>query len=415
MYVSICSRFVSRALRSSKNVQKLQELGEEGLIWANDSASQFDVGKYQLVHHPRRTTPEKDRALTVTIGGTAIVPKASAKYLGVFIDSQLKFKEHVEYASGKGVAASAALSRLSNPSSGMPQSYIRRLFIGLVAPRMEYALGVWYNPVREAEGRKSRVGSVGFATKLGKPQRLACRIAVGGLRTTATQALDLHANILPIIPRLNLAAFKFALRLRTLPSSHPLQKTVKRCLRVPLHHKSPIHNLMEAFPELRQDIEIIDSRPVPAPPPDALSFSIANSKDEAKAAVGLISESATCIFTDGSGFKNGVGAAAWLKPLNTAPNGGVARLLHLGKDTHHTVFEAELLGAILALDIICNTPRLTKAIILLDSQAAIQALQSRKTQSGRYLVKQFHDTLSRMIREGGQREFRWYGCQDIRE
>ncbi|KAK0458989.1 uncharacterized protein EV420DRAFT_1245813, partial [Desarmillaria tabescens] len=95
----------------------------------------------------------------------------------------------------KGVAASVALTRLSSSASGMPHRFIRRLCTSLVAPRMDYGLGVWYNPVRVGESR--RKGSVGFATKLAKPQRLACRVAVGGLRSTATEALDIHANLLP--------------------------------------------------------------------------------------------------------------------------------------------------------------------------------------------------------------------------
>ncbi|KAK0462663.1 uncharacterized protein EV420DRAFT_1265776, partial [Desarmillaria tabescens] len=56
----------------------------------------------------------------------------------------------------------------------------------------------------------------------------------------------------------------------------------------------------------------------------------------------------------------------------------------------HTVFESVLIGAILALDIIKSTASLVKATILIDSQAAILALQSSQTTSGRYLVDEFH-------------------------
>jgi hypothetical protein len=180
------------------NLRKLEKLGVEGLEWAKHSTSQFDLGKYQLVHHPRRTTPIADTLLPLRIGNETINPSESAKYLGVFIDSKLNFKTHIEYATAKGARATFALSRLSNPTSGMPHKYIRRLFIGLVVPRMEYVLGVWYNPVRDGNG-SHRIGSVGTATTIGKSQRLACRIAVGGLCSTSTIALNLHANLLPVI------------------------------------------------------------------------------------------------------------------------------------------------------------------------------------------------------------------------
>ncbi|KAK0215686.1 hypothetical protein IW262DRAFT_1241690, partial [Armillaria fumosa] len=69
------------------------------------------------------------------------------------------------------------------------------LFTGLVILRMEYVLLVWFNLI--VEGNMRQKGLVGLATRLAKPQRLACRIAAGGLQTTATDTLDYHAHILP--------------------------------------------------------------------------------------------------------------------------------------------------------------------------------------------------------------------------
>ncbi|KAE9382412.1 hypothetical protein BT96DRAFT_845540 [Gymnopus androsaceus JB14] len=103
----------------------------KSLEWGKDSASQFDIEKYQLVHYARRSTPEADQLLPLTLAGHTITPSDSAKYLGVFIDKKLTFKEHADYAISKGIKASAALTRLSNGTSGMPHGYIRRLFTGL--------------------------------------------------------------------------------------------------------------------------------------------------------------------------------------------------------------------------------------------------------------------------------------------
>ncbi|KAJ7347351.1 hypothetical protein DFH08DRAFT_960690 [Mycena albidolilacea] len=63
-----------------------------------------------------------------------------------------------------------------------------------------------------------------------------------------------------------------------------------------------------------------------------------------------------CVYTDGLGFEGGVGAAA------VAWNGGKegkVRTKHLGPEDEYTVFESEVVGAILALDIIASTARLT--------------------------------------------------------
>ncbi len=58
------------------------------------------------------------------------------------------------------------------------------------------------------------------------------------------------------------------------------------------------------------------------------------------------------IYSDGSAFKGKVGAAAVL----TCP-GHPHKILHyhLGLETEHTVHEAELIGTVLALHLICHT------------------------------------------------------------
>ncbi|PBK79251.1 hypothetical protein ARMGADRAFT_951139, partial [Armillaria gallica] len=66
----------------------------------------------------------------------------------------------------------------------------------------------------------------------------------------------------------------------------------------------------------------------------------------------------------------------------------VSRCLHLGSDIHHTIFESELIGAILALDIICGTPRLMKAYILLDLQGMLLAIKTQKIKSDCHLLKE---------------------------
>ena len=72
------------------------------------------------------------------------------------------------------------------------------------------------------------------------------------------------------------------------------------------------------------------------------------------------------------------------------------RTLHLGSENERTVFEAELVGTLLALDIILAEPRLTSATILLDNQSAIKALHTNKPQPGQQLVRLFHKLLMKI-------------------
>ncbi|KAJ7687844.1 hypothetical protein B0H17DRAFT_1299973, partial [Mycena rosella] len=98
-----------------------------------------------------------------------------------------------------------------------------------------------------------------------------------------------------------------------------------------------------------------------------------------------------CVYTDGSGFEGGVGAAA------IAWNGnreGEWRTKHLGTEDEHTVFESEVAGAILALDIVKSTPRLTSVDIFTDCQPAITALTAPKPQPGQYLLAAFSPSIA---------------------
>ncbi|KAF9017467.1 hypothetical protein BDZ89DRAFT_920829, partial [Hymenopellis radicata] len=88
----------------------------------------------------------------------------------------------------------------------------------------------------------------------------------------------------------------------------------------------------------------------------------------------------------------------------------VIRRFYLGRESDHTVFEAELVGLLLALDIIESTPRLTRATILLDSQAAIMAVKNGNTGGGgRYLVEEFYRRLKSLAtkRRSLRLELRW--------
>jgi ribonuclease HI len=357
----------------------------------------FDLPKFQLVHFvsPRRHSTHY-HPIPLKIGDIVIQPEQTAKLLGVILDHKLSFRNHVELAQRRGTKAVLALSRISSPTFGLPHSYTRQLFQTVVVPRMEYALPVWYRPVMEREHAR-RGGTVWIAKVLGKVQRQACKLITGSLRTTATDTQNYHANIAPIHLRLNRSVYNATARLAALPASNPIRGTFARCRCIPRLHRSPIHHLIAAFPIFRNDFETIDPLRRFSPLPEsALTTSTAPDKDAARSEMDrIVAKGGFCVFTDGSGYEGGVGAAA------VAMKNGVVgehRQKYLGTDGEHTVFESEVCGAILALDIIAGTPRLTEADVFIDCQPAIAALASPKAQPGQYLLAAFHAILARLFR-----------------
>jgi ribonuclease HI len=98
------------------------------------------------------------------------------------------------------------------------------------------------------------------------------------------------------------------------------------------------------------------------------------------------------IYMDGSGYKGYIGAAAII------PRTGEALRFKLGKETRHTVFEGELVGIILTLTLLEKHPPAGTAMIALDNQATIQALQNNYTQPAQYLLDEIHTMIHRMKR-----------------
>jgi len=94
----------------------------------------------------------------------------------------------------------------------------------------------------------------------------------------------------------------------------------------------------------------------------------------------------THIYSDSSGIEGNAGSAAvWVKDR-------VAHRtlqLHLGKLTDHTVYKSELVGIILALEIVCKAGRtMPRPIcISLNNQAAILALSLSRKTSGQHLIR----------------------------
>jgi len=71
----------------------------------------------------------------------------SAKLLGVKVDHELHWRNHVQHAIKKGMDLLATVNRLTQLSFGLPTPNARRLFTVVVVPKVEYALPVWYTPV----------------------------------------------------------------------------------------------------------------------------------------------------------------------------------------------------------------------------------------------------------------------------
>ncbi|KAJ7877744.1 hypothetical protein B0H14DRAFT_3435936 [Mycena olivaceomarginata] len=210
------------------NIAQLDRLCESAMGWSSTYACQFDY-----------------EARPLTINGMTIQPSETAKYLGIIIDCRLRWKQQVEAAIVKGTSTILAISRLARPTYGMATQL--------------HATAV-HSSVREeeVEGFCGDREATGKGAEISRPADNGC-VPNNGHRCTG----------IPLVPptlrtRLNSTAYNNAVRFATLPLSHPLHLPVARCMRAYIQrHRSPLHELYDAFPEL-WDVECIDPTPRPA-------------------------------------------------------------------------------------------------------------------------------------------------------
>jgi len=147
---------------------------------------------------------------------------------------------------------------------------------------------------------------------------------------------------------------------------------------------------MHAFNDCPTDFESI--KPCTGGPKDTHTFMVCilDSKEEAKLVVAA-NRSEVSVFLDGSGHEGGIGAVAVLY------RGGEEKCSlrkFLGSKERHTVFEAEFLSLLLAVEMVKDERQVWSLTISIDSQAAMHTTGNRRAILGQHLVEAFHEQVT---------------------
>jgi len=378
---------------------------ENGAIqWSRDHNSRFETSKFALMDfsmNRNKTRPP------MNIQGTLIKPTATHRFLGVIVDQELRWNHQVDNAIARGTAYVTQLRRLTKATKGLPMRLTRQLYQAIAIPKMLYAANIWFKPIYQHDSNTRQRGSIGIAKKLTSVQRSAAIAITGAMRTTATDILEAHANLLPVPLLLQITCHRAIVRLTTHPSTHPLHAPIRKAAKhFVSSHRSSLHHLTNTFSISPDDIESIN--PVRRPPTSRIPVktSIAKSKEEAIAEHFLLSDEIQ-IYCDGSGYRGKIGAAAIMFRKDRRP-----RILkyHLGEDSEHTVYEAEEVGLILAAHLLATERDLPSPIsISIDNQAALQSIKISRSSPSSYLADNLIKMLKKLTKDHRNLDitFRW--------
>jgi len=352
--------------------------------WSADHNSRFETSKFGLVDF---TLSKSKPCPPMTIRGNVITPTPSHKFLGVVVDQELRWKEHAAYALAKGAGYAALLRRLSRPAHGIPTRLIRQLYRAIAIPKMLYAASIWIKLLFSGDSNTPLRGSQGVTRKMSQAQRTATLVITGAMKTSPTDSLEIHANLLPMPLLLQHLLHNAALRLASRPQSHPLHALVKcTSKRNVICHKTALHHLFHGLKISPEKIETISPHPVH---PTSLTPFVTDITSSKEVAIVDFQNCTNCtmIFTDGSSHNGLVGAAA---PLFIDHNHIITLRHHLGKATEHTVFEAEAVGLLLTAHLLTQRREVSfPATIYADNQAAIQSSSHPTAKLGHYLLIHF--------------------------
>jgi hypothetical protein len=229
----------------------------------------------------------------------------------VVVDNKLNWKGQCAASLAKGQDWLIQFSRLAKTAHGIRAKFIQQLYLSIAIPRMLYAADVFLTPQQNAgKSRSSSPNNRAVVNKLNSIQRRAAIMITGAMRTTATDILEVMANLIPFRLLVDKVRHRAALRLAKLPPTHPLYKLIQNAvLRLVKRHQTPLHDLIHRFKIHPKRMETINATRYNTKWQPRTTIKIIDNADDAIADMEQDLPDVK-IFTDGSGMDNKIGAAA---------------------------------------------------------------------------------------------------------
>jgi hypothetical protein len=120
--------------------------------------------------------------------GTTLDRSMPVKYLGVILDSQLTWKEHVDVKVRKDQNLMWACRKAYGVTWGLRPRVVHWLYVSIIRPSITFASLVWWPGCQTASAKK----------KLSSIQRVACLRITGALCTTPTNAVEVLIRLPPL-------------------------------------------------------------------------------------------------------------------------------------------------------------------------------------------------------------------------
>jgi hypothetical protein len=340
-------------------------------------------------------------AVPLKIGTQEISPCTSAKILGIILDQELRFKEHVGRTTKRGINAIQALARLK----GITPRMARQLYSALITPTIIYAASAWV-PINKNSD---------IPLWITKPwniiQKTAAKIITGCYKTVSTPIAEAEAGIEPLDIQLRKRMVRHWINSHTLPPDHPFWQCRLAIIGKGDRYKSPFAKLDKLYPIKREVFETIIPFPVKPYQQEWGSRINLSEENQDKQANQIRHGPQIKIYTHASGRKGKIGIGI-VTMVGNQTNKSMSRTI--GRHEEINIYFAQI-GAILEALVLTErifetTPALKNAmevVIYSSGQSALQSILKPYAQSGQAAIQEVIRHLTRHQQENTKITIQW--------
>jgi hypothetical protein len=209
---------------------------DEMVRWGTANGVSFDSKKTEIMHFSRSKL-----RIAPAIRHSDVVkhPESALRWLGIWLDSRLSFRVHVEKWAAKAQAVAYHLRGLTNTKHGPQPSAVRSAVRACVEPVLLYGAEAWYQgttwPGWSQPSKDVPSSNQHLIQRMNKALNQSMRAILPVWKTAPTTALHRESGIPPVDQLLEARRLRFSARLKSLDDTHPL---VRRTLppRQPTYH-----------------------------------------------------------------------------------------------------------------------------------------------------------------------------------
>ena len=144
------------------------------------------------------------------------------RYLGVYLDKQLNFKEHVKTRYIKTGSALALIQNVANTQNGLSVKGCRQIIKAVVEPSLLYGSEVWWKG-STVNGQPRAVKGVHLLRHVDRALRAAHKVALPVYKTTPTPVIKYELEVSNAEAKAEELRYADSLRMGQLPRNHPLK------------------------------------------------------------------------------------------------------------------------------------------------------------------------------------------------